>query len=318
MSDDKYSNAHLEIAKMIGEPINYALPVPFEVAAIANIVVLEPGDYAYRFSATETTADYILQVNAGGKITPIEASVIADTVISLTGFQSKLEWIEVNDILGSPDLGIFARRKEAISRGMDKNEVKTILDGILADTRTPGVNVTTVSYSSGDDIYDLIMKAKQAVEDYGDKYVLLVGTNVKSKIDTYDKDTGSSLHFDFRLESRLNEMGIEVIKVFGLLDSVALLHADKFILLAKNSRYQEGKPVTYIRRKISADIAKLMGADIDKAQRALIVNPTPVVHATGTGNAELKLAFGIYGYEQATFIIPNPKAIVSCDAGSAL
>ena len=315
---DKYTNAHLEIAKMIGEPINYALPVPFEVAAIANVAILEPGDKGYRFSATETTADYILTVSAGGKITPIEASVVADTVISLTGYQSKLEWIEVNDILGSPDLGIFARRKEAIARGMDKNEVKAILDGILANTSTPGVNCTTVSYASGDDIYDLIMKAAQAVEDYGDKFVLLCGTAVKNKIDVYDKETGSDLHFDFRLESRLNEMGIEVVKVFGLLDSTAILHANKFILLAKNSRYQLGKPVTYVRRKISAAIAKLMGADVTSAQRALIVNPTPVVHATGSADAELKLAFGVYGYEQATFIIPNPKAICSCDATSAL
>ena len=316
--NDKYSNAHLEIAKMIGEPINYALPVPFEVAAIANIVTLEPGEYGYRFSATETTADYILTVSAGGQITPIEASVVADTVISLTGYQSKLEWIEVNDILGSPDLGIFARRKEAIARGMDKNEVKSILDGILANTATPGVNCQTVSYASGDDIYDLIMKAKQAVEDYGDKFVLLCGTTVKNTIDTYDKETGSSLGFDFRLESRLNDMGIEVVKVFGLLDSAAILNAAKFVLVAKNSRYQAGKPVTFVRRKISADIANLMGADVTSAQRALIVNPTPVVHATGSADAQLKLAFGVYGYEQATFIIPNPKALCSCDATSAL
>jgi len=315
---DKYSNAHLEIAKMIGEPINYALPVPVEIAAIADIVTLEPGEFGYRFSATETTADYILTVSAGGKITPIEASVVATTAISLTGYQSKLEWIEVNDILGSPDLQIFARRKEAIARSLDKNEIKTVLDGILASTNTPSVNVQEASYASGDDIYDLIMKAKQKVEDYGDKYVLLCGSAVKNAIDTYDKDKGSTLHFDFRLESRLNEMGIEVMKIFGLLDSTALLNTNKFILLAKNSRHAEGKPVKFVRRRISADIAKLMGADVDKAQRALIVNPTPVVHATGAADAELKLAFGVYGYEQAAFVIPQPKSICFCDASSAL
>ena len=119
------------------------------------------------------------------------------------------------------------------------------------------------------------------------------------------------------MATKLRELGIEVIKIFGQYSYAGstrtLLDTKKFILLAKNSRYQEGKPIKFIRRIISADIANLMGADVDSAQRALIVNPTPIINA-GTNT----LAFGVYGYESVTFIIPNPKAICFCDATSAV
>jgi len=49
----------------------------------------------------------------------------------------------------------------------------------------------------------------------------------------------------------------------------------------------------------------LMGATVDNAQRALIVNPTPV-NLAGVNT----LAYGVYGYESIIFCITNPKAIV--------
>jgi len=85
------------------------------------------------------------------------------------------------------------------------------------------------------------------------------------------------------------------------------------ILVARNSTIAEGKPVKFVRRRISSDIAKLMGADVDKAQRALIVNPTPV-NVGGTNT----LAYGIYGYESQIFTVTNPKAICICDATAIL
>ena len=61
--------------------------------------------------------------------------------------------------------------------------------------------------------------------------------------------------------------------------------------------------------KISPDIAKLMGADVDTAQRALIVNPTPV-NKSGIPT----LAYAIYGYESNIFTITNPMNICIADA----
>ena len=85
----------------------------------------------------------------------------------------------------------------------------------------------------------------------------------------------------------------------------------KAVLIAKNSRIAEGKPIKFVRRKIGAEIAKLMGADVDSAQRALMVNPTPV-NVSGTNT----LAYGVYGYESVIFTITNPYAICIADLTS--
>ncbi|MHA1874335.1 MAG: hypothetical protein ACTSVB_09480, partial [Candidatus Heimdallarchaeaceae archaeon] len=206
--ENLYQNIPLEIAKVIGEPINYQKRVPVELEAIADIVELKPGEFAYRYSATDTDPDYVMAVSAGGAITVIEKTVVATTGVTPTGLQSRLEYVEVNDILGSPDLQILARKKEAITRGMDKHELYTVLTGILNSTATPSVSVQEASYESGDDIYDLIMKAKHLVEDYGDGFVLLCGSTVKEKIDTFDKDNASSFNYNVTLATKLRELGI--------------------------------------------------------------------------------------------------------------
>jgi len=318
-------NIHLEIAKLIGEPISYKLPVPVEIAMVSDLFEVEPGEHLWRYTDVDTAKDTVLKVSAGGAITVVERSPIGDTEITLTGLHSKLEYVEVNDVLSSPDTNILGRRKRAITRSMDKRELKALLDGIINGTDLEGnsalpssVTIPTVSVDTGDDLYDVIMEAKHAIEDYGDQYILLAGSTVKEKIDTYDKDNASTFNYNVTLSAKLRELGIDVAKIFGTVEltdgggELALLNAKKFILLARNSRVEEGKPVKFARRRISADIAKLMGADVDKAQRALISVPTPV---QASGN---KLAYGVYGYESIAFCIPNPKAIAVADCTSII
>lgn len=311
-------NVHLELAKLIGEPINAQLPVPVEISAIADTFTAEPGEKVWRYTAFDTSLDTIIDVDVNGAITLVKRTPTGDAELTFKGLNSKLEYVLIDDILSETDnTSVLARRKVSISRGMDKRELKMILDAILAKTAgyLPGVNPEEVTVASGDDLYDVIMAMKHKVEDYGDGYVLLVGSTVKEKIDTYDKDNVASFNYNIALTQRLREVGIEVMKIFGKVEvtdgggEVALMDAKKLILVAKNSRIAEGKPIKFCRRMISADIAKLMGAEVDTAQRALIVNPTPVNNA-GTNT----LAYGVFGYESVIFTITNPKAICIADA----
>ena len=313
-------NIHLEIAKLIGEPINYQLPVPVELAEIADTFTAEPGEHVWRYSDVDTSLDTILSVDANGAITVVKKTPLDDVELTFSGLNSKLEYVLVDAVLSSPDTQILGRRKESIARGMDKREIKSILDGILADTNTPAsVGVSSVTVASGEDLYDVIVKAKHAVEDYGEDYVLLAGTSVKEAIDTYDKDNASTFNYNVTLNRKLAELGIKVMKIFGKVEVTngggeqALLSANKFILVARNSRVAQGKPIKFVRRRISADIARMMGANVDTAQRAMWINPTPV-NVSGTNT----LAYGVYGYESVIFAITNPKAICTCDATDAL
>ena len=74
-------------------------------------------------------------------------------------------------------------------------------------------------------------------------------------------------------------------------------------MIALDSTIAKGRPIVFVRRRISAEVAKLMGADVDSAQRCTIVNPTPV---QDEGN---RLAYGVYGYESIIWAITNKYAI---------
>lgn len=320
----------LKIAKLISEPINYQHRVPVELEAIADVYTAEPGEHVWRVKNIDDLFDVVLDVNVDGKITVIKRTPLQDIELTFKGLNSKKDYVLVEDVLNKVDTDALARRKEAITRGMDKRELKLILDAILTPTDTYyPYNLTAnigVVVASGDDLYDVLLKGKHALEDYGDGYVCLAGTTVKEAIDLYDKNKASSFNYSVTLSAKLRELEIDVLKVFGKVSTdsadpetteTKLLDAKKFIMIAKNSRVVNGKPISFVRRRISPEIAERMGADVDTAQRAIFVGqvPTPVVFA---GTSREVLGFSVYGYESIIFVITNPKAIVVADLSSII
>lgn len=308
-------NLYLEIAKTIGEPIDVNLPVPVEISEIADTDTAEPGEKLYNLAQLDEEVDEILTIETDCRVNAVKVDPKTDTLVAFQGLNSRLKYVCVDTILngsdgkGNPDLGVLARKKEAITRGMDKLELYRILKAII-----DSASIDEISVASNEDLYDVIMKAKHAVEDYGDNYVLLCGSKVKEAIDLYDKKKADNFNYNVTLTAKLAELGITVMKIFGQVktgdlssqSTVKLLDQNKFILLARNSRLTEGKPIHFVRRRISPDIAQSMGADVDSAQRALFVNPFPV-NVGGTNPNTL--AYGVYGYEAIVEVIKNTKAI---------
>lgn len=315
-------NIYMEIAKQIGEPVNPQLPVPVEIEAIADTFTAEPGEKIWRYTAVDSSFDTVLSVDNAGAITVVKRTPTGDAELTFDGYNSKLEYVLIDDILAETDnVQVLGRRKQSITRAMDKRELYAIVTALLAKTagKLPGVEPHEVAPDSADDLYDVIIAMKHKVEDYGDNFVLLCGTTVKEKIDTYDKDQASSFNYNVTLPLKLKALGIDVLKVFGKVEltdgggETAIMDSKKAVLIARNSRVAEGKPIKFVRRKIGAEIARLMGADVDKAQRALMVNPTPVI-VSGTNT----LAYGVYGYESVIFSITNPYAICIADLTSVV
>lgn len=316
-------NLHLEIAKLIGQPIDPSLPVPVAISEIADTFTAQPGEKVWRYSEFDPNAgDYVRVVAGDGAISTIKRTPTGDAELTFSGLNSKLEYVLIDEILAETDnTSVLARRKSSITRAMDKKEVKNIVDALLAKTASflPGVDPHEYSLVTGDDLYDAIIGMKHLVEDYGDNFALLVGSTVKEAIDTYDKDKASTFNYNVTLTAKLKELGISVVKMFGLVETSAtggaeqIMDKKKLILVARNSTIAEGKPIKFVRRIINPEIAKLMGAEVDSAQRALVVNPTPV-NVSGTNT----LAYGIYGYESQIFTITNPKAICIADATDIL
>lgn len=235
-------NFALEIAQLIGQPINTQLPVPVEIQAIADTFTAQPGEKVYRFTTLDTTADVVLDVSTGAIVT-VKRDGVGDAEMTFKGLNSKLEYVLVDAVLASPDTDLLSRRKESITRAMDKKEVKLIVDAILSGDASgdnvyfPAVNAEDIG--SGADIYDLIVAMKHKVEDYGDGYVLLVASDVKEAIDNYDKAINTTNVGGVSLPAKLRELGIEVVKMYGKVsvasneEEVAIFPAGKLIQIGR-------------------------------------------------------------------------------------
>lgn len=317
----------LEIARLIGEPINTQLPVPVAISEIADTFTAEPGEHAWRIKNLDNTADIVLDVDANGVITPVKRTPLTDVELTFKGLNSKMDYVLVEDVLNKVDTNALARRKEAISRGMDKTELKIILDALLTPTNDVfpfnEVGGYSVTVASGDDLYDIFFKAKHGIEDYGDNYHALVGSTVKEKIDTYDKDNATTFNYNLTLMDRLAKVGISARKIFGKVSRLSnetetdLLDKKKMVLVARDSTISEGKPIQFVRRKINPAIAQLMGADVDSAQRAIMVGQVPVIVEV-SGIKENVLGYSVYGYESVVIAVKNPKAIAIADLTTIL
>jgi len=314
------------IAKLIGAPINVQLPVPVEMSAIADFATAEPGEKMFRFENLDTLADVVLDIDSNGVVTAVKRTPGSDVELSFKGLNSKQEYVLLKDVLESVDQNKLASRKASIARGMDKIELKLVLDAMLtphADYYPANkvANLSDTAALSAQDIYDVIMAKKQTVEDYGDSFLLLCGKNVKNKIENYDKDNAAEFNYNLTLEDRLAKKGITVMKVFGKVShatneaEVDLLDADTFILIAQNSRIAGGKPVTFVRRMITPAIAAEAGMIVDAQQRATIVTPS-LVNVPVSGTNENVLGYGIVGVESVIFCITNPYAIATCDCSA--
>jgi len=303
-----------DIGKIIGQPIDPNLPVPPVLNEIFDYETAEPGEEIKIYNVEDTNASgMITAVGSDGKIMNYKIDPQTPAIIPFTSVQSRLERIHVDAILNSPDQSVIARRKAAITRALDKKITKEALDLLL------GVASQEIVQATGMDLYDLVIAMKHKVEDFGDDYILLVGTAVSEAIDVYDKVNATNFNYRIGLVETLREKGIKVVKVYETAyfnfidttstgdpetDNIKVLARDKMILVARASNIQKGKPGVYIRRKIAPAIAQMMGSDVDATFRASTVIPLPV-NVDGTNT----LAFGIHAFEQRVCALLNYRGI---------
>ena len=318
-----YLKMSLEVAKTIGQPLDINHPVPVTLELICNVGTAEPGERVRYFSNLDAEVDEIYTIASDGSLHPYKVSPVLSAEVTFSSYTSLLDYILLDEVIngisgdagkGNEDLEVFARKKRAITRALDKREVKSVLDGVMSAATEVAIGSGTV------DIYDYIVDCVQALEDYGDNYVLLVGSKVKNKMDVYDKENAKGFNYRIGLYEYLKSAGITVKKVFGSLriglgaasggaptsvTNPAFLDTNKLIMVAKNSTIVDGLPITFIRRKLGANLAGLMGVDVDTAQRAIGVGDAPTVVAGSN-----VLGFNIWAYESNAIVITNPKAIV--------
>jgi hypothetical protein len=293
----------LEIARLIGQPIDPNLKVPAAIAEICNVETAAPGEIVKTFEASDANADDIYAIGDSTLVKHVVDPVTPAT-LSFVGLKSKLEYVLVDTVLGLEDQGALARKKASLTRAMDKEELRRIIAGILLVAAS---EVTTVV---ADEIYENFLKMIQQVEDYGDNYVLLVSPDVQAKIDSYEIDNAVAVRsYEVSLRQMLKDAGVTVIKIVGKVNGANLITAKTAILIARDSTLAAGKPIYFIRRSINPAIAAQMG--IEGGERLVSVAQVPtIVNADGLNY----LGYGCFGYESISLSITNYRAIAWSDA----
>ena len=302
------------IAKVIGQPIDAALPTPVVIAEIANVETAEPGEDVYCWDSDagyDTNSDTLYTAGDAGEMVSNKKSPVSPSALTFVGLQSDLAYVTVNQVLNSKDQTALARKKAAITRGMDKEEVARLITLLIA---VDIAKSQTVVLTTGEDLYDGILEMVHKIEDYGDNYVLLCGKTVKEKIDTYDKDHSDNFNYRIGMKETLANLGVKVIKLVGSVGMnsagayTTLIGANAAIMVALNSQLVAGKPCLFVRRKISPEIAAGMGIEPENAVRLVSVAQTPTV----INNHKNILGYGVFGYEMVIEAVTNYLATVYC------
>jgi len=298
----------IEIARAIGTPIDPNLPVNPLISGIADTEAVPAGEDCYTFVA-DTEVDKVYALASNGSVTEVKVTPNAiSSALTFAYFDSGLNYVLAKDILETKDSTKMARTKIRLTRSLDKKEVA----GIIVVALAAATGDRAITQATGDDVLDVIIKMKHAIENYGDNYVLLAGANVKNKIDSYDKDRANVDYYKVGINESLATMGIKVVKVSGVLSTdgaanVPLLAADSAILVALDSTLQVGRPLVAVRRIISAELAAGLNIEVDNAQRGLFVANVPVIVAGAN-----TLGYAIYGFENFVIACVNPYAVAKC------
>lgn len=305
MEDVKMLNAIERAYQLINEPIDPNLRCPVEILDIVNYKESEAGETVEYFasSAQDRGNDAIYAADANGTLTYEKIGLKSTTALTFVGLQSKLETVLIDEILNSKDQSALAQKKDAIIRAMDSEEVKRILALCTA------VAGQEVHKTTGMDLLDVIIKMKEKVSNYATEYVLLVAADVMNKIDSYDKDNVATFNYKMGIREVMAQIGIiKVVKVLGdsyLAGSTTPVLADgKAVLIGRNSALSAGRPITFLRRKFSKEVAELSGA-AEGAVRLIEVAKTPIVINAGPANT---LGYGVFGYESIIQVLTNFRA----------
>lgn len=292
--------------QLINEPIDPNLRCPVELADIVEYRESEAGETVEYFAspAQDRAADDIYAADANGTITFHKVPLKTVTALTFVGLQSKLETVLLDEIMNSKDQSALAAKKDGIIRAMDCEEVRRILNLVLA------VASQEVTKDSGEDLLDVIIKMKQKVSKYADDYILLVASDVMDEIEKYDKENVTSFNYKMSILEEIAKLGIKkIVKVLGNSGYAAgdtpVIADGKAILVGRNSQLVRGRPITFLRRKFAKEIAELSGAG-EGAVRLIEVAKTPTVINGSSANT---LGYGVFGYESIIQVLTNYRAV---------
>jgi WD40 repeat protein len=294
---------HLEIARIIGEPVDPKKPYPEVVSLICETDTAEPDEYTYYFDVLAET-DKIYVITSTGAVTQENVSPDTPALLGFSDVATPEYYVKLVDLASAKER-VLARKLKTIDRALNAYEVYQVLNCINAGV--PAANKFTLGSGYSAFTYKDLVDMIDSITDYSDGYVLIAGTSVDKDIKLWDWTDNKYTS----LSSALKDLNVTIVRQFGQVNidgagtNADIISSNTAFLVGTNSVV--GKPVLFVRKRLS-DIDLLGGAiksNGEKPERLVFVSPNPVHATSGTSRY---LAVGITGYEQIAIALTNPYA----------
>ena len=305
MEDSKIKYSQLEMARVIGEPVDPRKPYTDIVGSVCEIGTADPNEYVYYYDVLNET-DIVYTITATGAVTSTNAAPDAPAAFTFIDIASPEYYVKITDLASAKE-ATLARKLKTIERSLNMYENKYIFD-LAAEAVSTSGNTNTLSSAQMRFSYNDLIKMVQQVVDYGDNYTLFCGSEVDTDIKLWNWNDNKFQS----LSQAFTDLGIEKVRM-GVgnvtIDTNAAarqLAANKAFLIAKST--ESGKPFLFVRKNLN-DIDLLGGAiksTGERPQRLVFVSPNPIVASGGTTRY---LAVGVTGYEQIVAACVNPYAV---------
>lgn len=183
MDENKMKYSQLEIAKIIGEPIDPRKPYPEVINEVCELDSAEPNEYVYYFDVLNET-NTVYTITSTGSVTSSNVSPDSPAAFTFIDIASPEYYVKITDLASAKE-STLARKMKTINQSLNMYESKYIFT--LANTAATSVShthdltsgTTTFNYAN---LIDLI----QDVVDYGDNYVLFVGSTIDTDMKLWD------------------------------------------------------------------------------------------------------------------------------------
>lgn len=304
MDEIKVKYNPLEIARIIGEPLDPRKPYTDIVSMVCETDSADPDEYLYYHQVLNET-NQVYTITANGNVTTLNVSPQDPTAFTFIDVATNEFYVKITDLAKAKE-SVLQRKLKTIDISLNMYENKYIFDLASASTATSGFANTLTSGQMRFSYNDLITLLENVI-DYGDNYALFVGS-------TIDKDMMLWNWNDNKFQSlseAFKDLGITKVRMgVGNLtidnNAAARQLSAVTAYLVANSTVM-GKPFLFVRKRLS-DI-DLLGAAIkqngEKPERLVFVSPNPITVAGGNRF----LAVGLTGYEEIVAACVNPYAI---------
>lgn len=303
--DSKINYTPLEVARIIGEPLDPRKPYTDVVSAVCTVDTADPNEYVYYYDVLNET-DIVYTITSTGAVTSTNVSPDTPALFTFIDIATPEYYVKITDLASAKE-ATLARKLATINRALNMYENKYVFDLASAATSTSTFQNTLTSGTMRFNYANLVTMIEQIV-DYGDNYTLFVGTELDKDMllwDWNDNKYASMIDAFKNLGIQKVRMGVGNVTIDANA-AARQLAANTGYLIANST--ESGKPFLFVRKRLN-DI-DLLGAAIkqsgDKPERLVFASPNPIVASGGTTRY---LAVGLTGYEEIVGACTNPYAV---------